>query len=624
MSRPSRHSLLRLALLAALLSAFALRVARLDSQELRGDEAFGYFFAQRSYAGIVAATVELQEPHPVASYFLLKPWLEIAGDGEFALRFLGVCFAVLAVALLARLGRSLELPPGASAAGAALLALSPYAVWHAQDARMYNMSLALTLASAWLAVEWLRGRNLAAAAGYIAVSWLALHTHYFAVFVLAAQAAFVVARALARPVLRAAALSLLALQALVAALYLPWLARAGDTLTAYRGNGDSPGFLEMVGRALAVFAVGESAPAQQRLWFALAAAALLLLGLAALWRQGETGRRAALYLGLYLAVPLLATWLGSRSRPIFNERYLVAAAPPFYLLAGCALAWPAARRRWRWAGAALAALLAVGMALSLGRLYADAAYSKTRGWRELAAALERLSAGLPPDQVRIAQNFPDPTLWYYYRGPVEHVVLPPAAHDAAGAAATVADLAQSGVQRVLLPLQPAPQWDDAGLAAAALEESYTPAAERQVGVWPLRAYARPGELAPLAATFGNGVTLAGVAAQPETLPLGGLLTVHLAWDTAGASLSGSEKVFVHLLDPAGALVAQDDRPLAANGSAPTGDRPATYGIILPDSLAPGVYRLVAGLYDPAQPGAPRFLTETGLATIELGIFNFDK
>ena len=80
----------RLALIAWLLAAFALRVHWLDTRKLNGDEAFGYFFALRPYPGIVQATLSLREPHPVANYFVQKAWSGIAGDSEFALRFASV------------------------------------------------------------------------------------------------------------------------------------------------------------------------------------------------------------------------------------------------------------------------------------------------------------------------------------------------------------------------------------------------------------------------------------------------------------------------------------------------------------------------------------------------------
>src|SRR5699024_9742701 len=124
---------------------FGLRCGGLDAQELRGDEAFGYFFSLPSLREIVDQTLALSEPHPVASYWLQHLWLGVAGHSEFALRFAGVWWSVLAAALMLPLAAQLALPVPSGIVGAALMALSPYVIWHAQDARMYSMSLALTL-----------------------------------------------------------------------------------------------------------------------------------------------------------------------------------------------------------------------------------------------------------------------------------------------------------------------------------------------------------------------------------------------------------------------------------------------------------------------------------------------
>ncbi len=616
---------IRILLPLILLLAFALRLYRLDFQELRGDEAFGYFFSLRPLAELVPATVALQEPHPVASYFVQHIWLGWTGHSEFALRFLNVWFGMLAVALLYRLGRRLELAAPACYVATFLFAISPYAIWHSQDARMYSMSLALTLASTWLAVEWLPKQRWPQAVAYIAVSWLALHTHYFSIFVLLAQSAFVLSRALLLRRMWLTVSSWLTLQGMLGVLYLPWLARVGDILTGYGGNGDSPRFLDMLPRALSVFAVGESVPLVQRALWAGLAGVLLLIGGLHLAHNGPAGRRALWLFALYLAVPLGVTWYSAQQRPIFNERYLIAAAPPFYLLLGTAFDWGRTpkghpmrinadkNRLVNFVSMLLLFVLLLGMVFSLDRHYADPAYSKTRGWRGLAATLRALSAGLPTEQVRIAQNFPDPTLWYYYTGPVEHIVLPPAAQDVAGAQTSVEQLAAAGVQRIILPVQPAPQWDDQAIAANALAARYSKVFEQTVGVWPVQIYALPPvNLMPINATFRNGITLASVAWQPLTLTPGGLLTVHLQWQGAAQELTGSEKIFLQLLTAAGQLVAQDDRPLDLTAAL------ATYGILLPADLPTGDYRLIAGLYDPDQAGMPRVLTLDGADAVGVG------
>jgi hypothetical protein len=477
--------------------------------------------------------------------------------------------------------------------------------------------LALTVASTWLALEWLQRRNWWWAAAYLACSWLALHTHYFNAFVLLAQTGFVLSRALILPRLRFTLISWLSLQMILALLYMPWLLPVLETLTHYSGNGDSPTFLDMARRSLSVFAVGESVPAAQRTFWAALAAFLLLIAGVRLTTTSPAARRALWLLAIYLCLPLLTTWYSATQRPIFNERYLIAAAPPFYLFIAISLPFRTIRRPNLQSlnlsiSLLLSVILLLGITQSLHRHYTDPAYSKTRGWRDLAAALTRFSAQLPPEQVRLAQNFPDPTLWYYYTGPVAHIVLPPAPQDRNGARTAVDGLAADGVQRIILPVQPVPNWDDQTIAAAALSSRYTLAAEQQIGVWPVQVYVLPpSALSSLAVEFQNGVRLTGAAMQPQTLVAGDYLVVQLGWRGDAQKVQGTEKVFVQLLNAAGQLVAQDDRPLDVMALDKTLDRLATYAILLPAELPVGNYRLIVGLYDPAQVGAPRVLTMEG-------------
>jgi mannosyltransferase len=286
----------RLALIALLLAAFALRVHQLDTRELSGDEAFGYFFALRPYSGIVQATLSLREPHPVASYFVQKAWSGIAGDSEFALRFASTWWGVLAVAILYRFARQLSLSPATALIGAALLAVSPYVIAQSQTTRMYSMSLALTLASTWLALEALARRRSGCWIAYVSVSWLALHTHYYAVFILLAQNIFVLASAWRDANTRPKLLPWLAAQIALGCLYLPWLIVARTTLTGYGGAGDSPAFEPMLRRSLSAFLVGEAARPNEQFLLAVLGGVLTLIGVVRLVLEGPRGKRIALLL----------------------------------------------------------------------------------------------------------------------------------------------------------------------------------------------------------------------------------------------------------------------------------------------------------------------------------------
>ena len=612
---PAPQTLSRLGLLATLWLAFALRVYRLGAQELRGDEAFGYFFARQPVQGILAQTLALGEPHPVGSYLLLKAWMPLAGDREFALRFPSLWFGVLAVALLWGLGRALGLSPRVAGIGALLLAVNPHAVWHSQDARMYAMSLALSLASTWAAwLLWTRPRSRILLA-YILVTGLALHTHYYTGLVVLAQNGTALLWGLARAWRGERPFPWrwwIWAQLGAAALVVPWLWLARGAVSGYQGNASSPGLGELGVRSLGALAGGEFLPEVAPL-LALGAGILFAWGVVRLARR-PGARGPAGYLVALLALPLLGLWAAAQGRPLFRERYVIVALPP--LLLGLALLAEGRGRRALLGLLPLTALLLVQGA-GVWRIQHDPAFSKSVGWRTLARTLDTLSQGFPPEQVRLVQNYPDPTLWYYYRGPVTHLVLPPRAQDAAGAEAEVQRLVDAGVEWVLLAVQPAPAWDGEGLALEALCQAYAQVDVRPVGPWQVSVLARPdpAQARPVEARFANGLGLGAVAVQPPEVVPGGVLAVTLAWDMEGARLQGGEKFFLHLTGP------EDDRPLAQV------DRPLNFeagpcsgpihGLRLPSELPPGPFRLLLGLYDPTRPGAPRIPLSSGEDHVEL-------
>jgi 4-amino-4-deoxy-L-arabinose transferase-like glycosyltransferase len=100
--------------------------------------------------------------------------------------------------------------------------------------------------------------------------------------------------------------------------------------------------------------------------------------------------------------------------------------------------------------------------------------------------------------------------------------------------------------------------------------------------------------------FGDTITLRG--ADVGSLQPGAPLALRLFWSARGAP-PADYTLFVHLIDPAGAKLAQADVP-------PGGERPTSawragrysttdVSLPLPATLAPGSYQLLVGLYDPA-------------------------
>ena len=121
------------------------------------------------------------------------------------------------------------------------------------------------------------------------------------------------------------------------------------------------------------------------------------------------------------------------------------------------------------------------------------------------------------------------------------------------------------------------------------------------------------------AAWQDGIVLVGHDDLPATLQPGDTVNLRLVW-RADAKQSADYTVFVHLLDVNGQIVAQHDRA-PENGFYATsqwhvGETVADdYALVLPETLAPGAKRLVAGLYDPAT--GQRLFTAEGRDAVEL-------
>ncbi len=108
----------------------------------------------------------------------------------------------------------------------------------------------------------------------------------------------------------------------------------------------------------------------------------------------------------------------------------------------------------------------------------------------------------------------------------------------------------------------------------------------------------PAEPLAVAQVDGGPIELTGLAL--DSAKVGGELHLVLYWQTA-APVAESYTVFVHLLDAAGQLVAQQDN-LPVTGLAPTDTwQPEAlirdpYRLIIPETVLPGAYQVQVGLY----------------------------
>ena len=367
-----------------------LRFATLDRQSFWLDELVTVALLDRGL-GDVLAEIPRTEATPFVYYVVAWAWGSLFGLGEVGLRSLSALAGTATVPVAYAAGVVL-VSRRAGLAAAALVAVNPFLVWYSQEARAYAL-LALLGAGSVLAFGLaLRGGRTALAV-WAAVSALAIATHYYAVFLVAAEALWLLARLRpSRPVVLATLLPGAVLLA-----HLPLVLEQRDNAEAVSGS-------SLVGRIAGIpknLVVGYSFPAEA-VGSALAAL-LVLVGVALVVRLAPAERRRALLAGsLALAVIVTPVALAVVGVDFLVARNTIIAVVP---AAVCLGAGYASGRRGLAAASLLCALsAAVALAPAL-----DATYGRT-DWR---AAAEELRPATGPRAI-VVTPFMSRTLWRPY------------------------------------------------------------------------------------------------------------------------------------------------------------------------------------------------------------------
>ena len=157
------------------------------------DEALTTYVATDSWATLWhwCTQVDIQVPF---HYVVLRLWVGLLGDSEFALRLLSAVSALLAAAALIAIGRLLTGRRGVGYAAGALLITMPGALWIAYEVRAYALGLALyAWATAFLCIlvrDHQRGRwRWPMIVAYALLMLATLYTHYTALAGFAAHLA---------------------------------------------------------------------------------------------------------------------------------------------------------------------------------------------------------------------------------------------------------------------------------------------------------------------------------------------------------------------------------------------------------------------------------------------------
>jgi mannosyltransferase len=263
------------------------------------------------------------DPNMGLYYVMLRIWVHLFGDGAVAVRSLSVVCAVGAVVVTYLLGRRLfgEL---AGCVAALLLAVDPFDVQYAQDARGYSLLVLLVAASSYFLVRELERPSVVTGVGLVATASLSVYAYYFGFYVLAVD--------------------LLAVLALRRRAFFNWHWGAVTAATALLcipglvvGARTGPAQISWIGRPTWVYL--RHMP--QVLAGGSRAALLLLvaLGVYGLSRSLREGWfwRWALALAWFVGPLLLSFLVSIYWQPMFRPYYLVIVLPALFLLAASAV-----------------------------------------------------------------------------------------------------------------------------------------------------------------------------------------------------------------------------------------------------------------------------------------------
>ena len=340
--------------------AAALRLSGLGRQSFWYDEAVSVALARHPIADLLTGRIKDQGNPPLYPA-LLHLWMRLFGSGDGTVRALGALFGAATVPVMLVVARKLVADRVAFLA-ATLLALSPFHLQMAQEARGYCLLGFFSAVAAWgllrateravcdadaALVRW--GPWAVVSLATAAMCW----THYFGFAVALAQALYIgVVHRRARPILLRAA----AAYATAALLFAPWLPAMAAQLQLPGNLARSPDSwaLHLLATPL-VFTVGtalfwKDAAADgvdltvvlRGLLAAVGTLAGLVaagLGLVRTWqRTWPVRNRGVLLLLAWLVIPIaLPALISLLASPLYNSRYALAASLPYLVLLAAGL-----------------------------------------------------------------------------------------------------------------------------------------------------------------------------------------------------------------------------------------------------------------------------------------------
>ena len=363
-------------LLAGLVGIGAwLRFATLGSQSYWFDEAQAAHELHLSFGSMLSSMVG-HETNPPLYFVLGWVWARVFGTGEIGLRSLSALAGTAVIPIAYLCGREL-VSRRAGLVAAGLTALSPFMIWYSQEAREYMLLAAMCGCSLlYFARAW-REPSTRNVVLWGLFSSLAVLTHFFAGFLVAPEALWLLYMIRNRAI----ALAVGAVAVVQAALSPLLFTHASSSLLGFIGGTSLNTRIQQVPTAFGLGNLYLSAAVRYGLLGAavLAGAVIVLLVIGADSRQLRGAGAAAALAAVVLLLPLVLALLGE---DYYIPRALMPAWIPLAVVVGAACT----ATRTRAAGAVLAAILAATFIYAQVTVQNNSQYQRP-DWRGVARAL---------------------------------------------------------------------------------------------------------------------------------------------------------------------------------------------------------------------------------------------
>ncbi len=225
----------KLFLFLILIWATIVRLYNNTAIALWHDEAFSALYLRYSWGEMWDRII--LDVHPPLYYILLRFWSYAFGDSLISLRGFSILLGTLTVWAGYLFVKKAFKSEYLALLAALFIAINPFQIQYALEARMYTLGTLLVMLSSWLLLKALENRSKKTWLFYGLTVAASLYTHYYLLFSVAAQAVYALYVVFKNKQWRGAfkdnqLINLLLAGAFAFVLYIPWL----------------PGFLEQLNR----------------------------------------------------------------------------------------------------------------------------------------------------------------------------------------------------------------------------------------------------------------------------------------------------------------------------------------------------------------------------------------